>query len=150
MSGINKVIILGRLGQDPEIKYMPNGNAVANVSVATSEKWKDKDTGQVNERTEWHRVVLFGKIAEIAGQYLKKGSQAYFEGTLRTRKWQDNQGQDRYSTEIVVDMKGTMQMLDSGQQQPQQRQAPQQAQQRPAPQQPAQGFDDFEDDIPFN
>lgn len=100
--GINKVIILGRLGGDPEIRYMPNGKAVANLSAATSESWKD-DRGQVQERTEWHRLVAYGKLAEICGEYLRKGSQAYFEGKLRTRKWQNQQGQDQYTTEIVFD-----------------------------------------------
>lgn len=110
--GINKVILLGHLGRDPEVKYMPNGNAVANVTLATSEIWKDKNSGQQQERTEWHRVVIFGKLAEIAGQYLKKGSLVYFEGQLQTRKWQDQSGQDRYATEVVVNQQGTMQMLD--------------------------------------
>lgn len=110
--GINKVILLGHLGRDPELKYMPNGNAVANITIATSESWKDKNTGQQQDRTEWHRVVLFGKIAEIAGQYLKKGSLVYIEGQLQTRKWTDQSGQDRYTTEIVVNHQGAMQMLD--------------------------------------
>lgn len=100
--GINKVILVGNLGADPEIRYMPNGNAVCNLSVATGESWKDKQSGETVERTEWHRVVLFGKIAEIAGEYLKKGTQAYFEGRLQTRKWQDKSGQDRYTTEIIA------------------------------------------------
>jgi len=110
--GVNKVILIGNLGQDPEIRYMPNGNAVANLTIATSESWKDRNTGQLQEKTEWHRVVIFGKLAEIAGEYLRKGSQVYFEGKLQTRKWQDQQGQDRYTTEIVVDINGVMQMLD--------------------------------------
>lgn len=110
--GINKVILLGHLGRDPEVKYMPNCNAVANVTLATSEIWKDKNSGQQQERTKWHRVVIFGKLAEIAGQYLKKGSLVYFEGQLQTRKWQDQSGQDRYATEVVVNQQGTMQMLD--------------------------------------
>lgn len=110
MRGVNKVIIVGSLGQDPEVRYTPNGQAIANLSVATSEQWRDKQ-GQKQERTEWHRVVIFGKLAEVAGEYLRKGSQAYFEGKLQTRKWQDKQGQDRYSTEIVIDISGTMQML---------------------------------------
>src|SRR5690606_12831858 len=109
--GINKVILVGNVGQDPEVKYMPSGGAVTNISVATSESWKDKNTGQPQERTEWHRVVFFGKLAEIAGEYLRKGSQVYIEGALRTRKWQAQDGTDRYSTEIVVDITGTMQML---------------------------------------
>lgn len=177
--GINKVIIVGNLGQDPEVRYMPNGNAVANISVATSESWKDAQ-GQQQERTEWHRVVIFGKLAEIAGEYLRKGSQVYLEGKLQTRKWQDNEGKDRYSTEIVIDQGGVMQMLGSKpdgasqgqsqgygkpqQQQPQGGYAPQQQQQRQSPQQrpapqpqsqPAQqnytpNLDDgWDDDIPF-
>ncbi|QSX30618.1 single-stranded DNA-binding protein [Shewanella cyperi] len=108
--GVNKVILVGNLGQDPEVRYMPNGNAVANITVATSESWKDNQ-GQQQERTEWHRVVMFGKLAEIAGEYLRKGSQVYLEGKLQTRKWKDQSGQDRYTTEIVVDQSGSMQML---------------------------------------
>ncbi|PBQ29884.1 single-stranded DNA-binding protein [Shewanella algae] len=108
--GVNKVILVGNLGQDPEVRYMPNGNAVANITVATSESWKDQQ-GQQQERTEWHRVVMFGKLAEIAGEYLRKGSQVYLEGKLQTRKWKDQSGQDKYTTEVVVDMGGTMQML---------------------------------------
>lgn len=109
--GVNKVILIGNLGQDPEIRYMPNGGAVANLSLATSETWRDKQTNEMREKTEWHRVVIFGKLAEIAGEYLKKGSQVYIEGSLQTRKWQDQSGQDRYSTEIVVNIGGSMQML---------------------------------------
>lgn len=105
--GVNKVILVGNLGQDPEVRYMPNGNAVANITVATSESWKDQQ-GQQQERTEWHRVVMFRRLAEIAGEYLRKGSQVYLEGKLQTRKWQDQQGQDKYTTEIVADQ---MQML---------------------------------------
>jgi single-strand DNA-binding protein len=108
--GVNKVILVGNLGQDPEVRYMPNGNAVANVSIATSETWKDKSSGEQQERTEWHRVVFFRRLAEIVGEYLKKGSKIYVEGRLQTRKWQDKNGQDRYTTEIVADQ---MQMLDS-------------------------------------
>jgi single-strand DNA-binding protein len=215
--GVNKVILVGNIGQDPEMKYMPSGNAVTNISVATSESWKDKQTGQQQERTEWHRVVFFNRLAEIAGEYLRKGSKVYIEGALRTRKWQGQDGQDRYTTEIVA---SEMQMLDSrgegGQggmnqggydnyaqaapQQTYQQAAPQQGmgqpmaqqsqpmsqppvsqqpmqsqpmQQQPRPmaqsggqqgqpmapprqpprpmpqQQPAQGFDNFDDDIPF-
>lgn len=107
--GINKVIIIGNIGQDPEVKYMPSGGAVTNVSVATSETWKDKNTGQPQERTEWHRVVFFNRLGEIAGEYLKKGSKVYIEGSLRTRKWQAQDGTDRYTTEIVA---SEMQMLD--------------------------------------
>ena len=112
--GVNKVILVGNLGNDPEVRYMPNGNAVANLSLATSESWKDQQ-GQVQERTEWHRLTMYRRLAEIAGEYLKKGSQIYVEGKLQTRKWQDQQGQDRYTTEIIVDQ---MQMLggrDGGQ-----------------------------------
>jgi single-strand DNA-binding protein len=158
--GVNKVIIVGNLGQDPEVKYMPNGNAVANISIATSESWKDKQGAQ-QEKTEWHRVVLFSKLAEIAGEYLKKGSQVYIEGKLQTRKWQDQNGQDRYTTEIIVQgFDGKMQMLsgangggqnqanaqqnNGGWGQPQQPQQPQQAPQ--GQQMPPM---DFDDDIPF-
>lgn len=109
--GVNKVILVGNLGQDPEVRYMPNGNGVATLSLATTDSWKDKNTGQLQERTEWHRVVLFGKLAEVAGEYLRKGSQIYVEGRLQTRKWTDQGGQERYTTEIVVDMGGQMQML---------------------------------------
>ena len=108
--GINKVILIGNLGNDPETRYMPSGGAVTNVSLATSESWKDKQTGQPQERTEWHRVVFFNRLAEIAGEYLRKGSKVYVEGSLRTRKWQDQSGQDKYTTEIVAN---EMQMLDS-------------------------------------
>ena len=112
--GINRVILVGHLGQDPEVRYMPNGNAVANFSVATSESWKDKQTGETRDRTEWHRVVVFGKLAEIAGEYIKKGTQVYLEGQLQTRKWQDQSGQDRYTTEVVINpLGGTLQMLGS-------------------------------------
>ncbi|WP_416410490.1 single-stranded DNA-binding protein SSB1 [Pantoea sp. App145] len=114
--GVNKVILVGNLGQDPEVRYMPNGGAVANITLATSESWRDKQTGENKEITEWHRVVLFGKLAEVAGEYLRKGSQVYIEGQLRTRKWQDQGGQDRYTTEIVVNVGGTMQMLGGRQQ----------------------------------
>lgn len=174
--GINKVILVGNLGNDPEIRYMPNGGAVANITIATSESWRDKGTGEQREKTEWHRVVLFGKLAEVAGEYLRKGSQVYVEGQLQTRKWQDQSGQDRYSTEVVVQgFNGVMQMLGGraqggapmgggqpqqggwGQpQQPAQQQynAPQQQQQQQqAPQQPQQQYNeppmDFDDDIPF-
>lgn len=114
MAGVNKVIILGNLGKDPEVRFMPNGGAVANLTIATSESWKDKQSGEQKEKTEWHRVVMFGKLAEIAGEYLKKGSKVYIEGALQTRKWQNQQGQDQYTTEVVVQgFNGTMQMLDS-------------------------------------
>lgn len=175
--GINKVILVGNLGQDPETRYMPSGGAVTNVTIATSETWKDKQSGQPQERTEWHRVVFFNRLAEIAGEYLKKGSKVYVEGSLRTRKWQDQSGQDKYTTEIVA---AEMQMLDGrggsggagggdnsygddayGQQSAPQAQAaapaprrapppPQNRAPAPAPaQNPPAGFDDFDDDIPF-
>ena len=113
MAGVNKVILLGNLGKDPEVRFMPNGGGVANLTIATSETWKDKQTGEQKEKTEWHRVVMFGKLAEIAGEYLKKGSKVYIEGSLQTRKWTNQQGQDQYTTEIVVQgFNGTMQMLD--------------------------------------
>jgi single-strand DNA-binding protein len=113
MAGINKVILVGNLGAKPEVKYASNGNAIANLSVATSESWTDKNSGEKQEKTEWHRVSLFGKLAEIAGQYLDKGSKVYVEGKLQTRKWQDQNGQDRYTTEVVVSgFNGTLQMLD--------------------------------------
>lgn len=108
--GVNKVIIVGNLGNDPEVRYTPSGSAVANISVATSEGWRDKQSGELQERTEWHRIVMFNRLAEIAGEYLKKGSKVYIEGALRTRKWTDKNGLDRYTTEIVA---GEMQMLDS-------------------------------------
>ncbi|GAA4652377.1 single-stranded DNA-binding protein [Kistimonas scapharcae] len=171
--GVNKVILIGNLGDAPDVRYTPNGNAVANLSLATSESWKDKNTGQPVERTEWHRIVLFGKVAEIAGQYLHKGAKVYIEGKLQTRKWQDQQGQDRYTTEVVVDINGQMQMLsgqnDGGAQsradqqasayQPQAgrsdgakqyQQASGSSQKQPPAAQVAGGFDDsFDDDIPF-
>ena len=111
--GINKVILVGNLGQDPEIRYTADGRPIANFSIATSETWKDKGSGERREKTEWHRVVVFGKLAEICGEYLSKGRQVYIEGKLQTRKWQGQDGQDRYTTEVVVDMRGTMQMLGS-------------------------------------
>ncbi|HCM63302.1 MAG TPA: single-stranded DNA-binding protein [Morganella sp. (in: Bacteria)] len=171
--GVNKVILIGNLGQDPEVRYMPNGGAVTNITLATSESWRDKQTNEMKEKTEWHRVVIFGKLAEIAGEYLKKGSQVYIEGSLQTRKWQDQSGQERYTTEVVVNIGGSMQMLGGrnsgggdnasqggswGQpQQPQQSQqfsgggsAPrQQAQQQPTAPQSNEPPMDFDDDIPF-
>lgn len=117
--GINKVIIVGNLGNDPEIRYLPSGGAVATLTVATSESWRDKATGEKREKTEWHRVALFGKLAEVAGEYLKKGSQVYIEGQLETRKWQDQNGQDRYTTQVVVKgFNGSMQMLGGKRDQP--------------------------------
>jgi len=168
--GVNKVIIVGNCGQDPETRFMPSGGAVTNLSIATSESWKDKNTGDQQERTEWHRVVFFNRLAEIAGEYIKKGSKLYVEGSLRTRKWQGQDGQDRYTTEIVA---SEMQMLDSrggqqgggdyqqssnqqyGQQSAPQQNTPQQQapsgpqQGQNAPQQAPQGMDTFDDDIPF-
>ena len=152
--GINKVIIVGNLGSDPEVRYMPNGAAVASFSVATSESWKDKTTGETKESTEWHRVVLFGKLAEVAGQYLSKGSQVYIEGQLKTKKWKDQQGQDRYTTEVVVQgFNGVMQMLGGKNQQQGQQQQPQQQQYHQEPQQQRflqqQSAEQFNDGIPF-
>ena len=176
--GVNKVILVGNLGQDPEVRYMPSGGAVANITLATSESWRDKATGEMKEQTEWHRVVLFGKLAEVAGEYLRKGSQVYIEGQLRTRKWTDQSGQEKYTTEVVVNVGGTMQMLggrggsaagQTGQQfSGQQNAKPSQpaagnggkggkggrgaAQPQPDPQAPPQGNQppaDFDDDIPF-
>ena len=141
--GINKVILVGNLGNDPESKTTATGGAVCNISIATSESWKDKQTGEKLERTEWHRVVFFNRLAEIAGQYLKKGSKVYIEGQLRTSKYQKD-GQDHYSTDIVA---SEMQMLDSRGDSPQQ--APQAPAAPAAPQQGG-GFDSFGDDIPFN
>lgn len=160
MRGVNKVILVGTCGQDPEVRYLPNGNAVTNLSLATSEQWVDKQTGQKVEKTEWHRVSLFGKVAEIAGEYLRKGSQVYIEGKLQTREWEKD-GIKRYTTEIVVDMQGIMQLLGGkpeSQRHPQAGAARQPPRQQSRPQQQAsqqsqQGsppdFDSFDDDIPF-
>jgi single-strand DNA-binding protein len=141
--GINKVIIVGNLGADPETRYMPSGSAVTNLSVATSETWKDKQTGEQKERTEWHKVAMFNRLAEIAAEYLRKGSQVYIEGKLRTRKWQDRDGNDRWTTEIVAD---EMQMLGGrgagGS-------APMSSDRGPSSGPPQGPPDDFEDDIPF-
>ena len=145
--GVNKVILIGNLGKDPEVRYMPNGNAVANITLATSESWKDKQTGEQQEKTEWHRVVMFRRLGEIAGEYLKKGSQVYIEGKLQTRKWQDNTGNDRYTTEIVAD---EMQMLGSrggGSAGFSADSAPSQS--APAPAAASAPAGDFDDDIPF-
>ncbi|MCF6256266.1 MAG: single-stranded DNA-binding protein [Gammaproteobacteria bacterium] len=159
--GINKVILIGNLGQDPEVKYMPNGGAVTNVTIATSESWKDKSTGEQKEKTEWHRVVFFQRLAEIVGEYLKKGSKVYIEGKLQTRKWQDQSGNDRYTTEIVAN---EMQMLDSrggggsgggggggnfNQSPPSQSSGAAPQQQQPAAAPSGGGMGDFDDDIPF-
>lgn len=137
--GVNKVILVGNIGQDPEIKYLPSGGAVANLTLATSDSYKDKNTGQEVEKTEWHRVCIFGKLAEICGEYVRKGSKLYIEGKLQTRKWQDQSGQDRYTTEIVLDpFNGVMQMLDS--KQGSQQQGQQSQQQQPQQQQQHGGF----------
>jgi len=147
--GVNKVILIGNLGRDPEVRYMPSGSAVANVTIATSESWKDKQTGEKQERTEWHNVVFFNRLAEIVGEYLKKGSKVYVEGSLRTRKWQDkNTGVDRYTTEIVA---SDMQMLDSRGGGQAQNAFNQDAPATAAPAAAASGgaMDDFDDDIPF-
>ena len=165
MKGVNKVILVGTLGKDPDVKYAANGNAIANLSVATSEEWNDKQTGEKKKKTEWHSVSIFGKLADIAGQYLKKGSQVYLEGRLITRKWQDQSGADRYSTEVVLSgFDGVMQMFGGGNgaqsgqqqqasqapqqnQQQQQQRSGQQAQQSQATQFVPNNFDD--DDVPF-
>ena len=141
--GINKVILVGNLGGDPEVRYMPNGNAACNVSLATSESWKDKQTGEQKERTEWHNLSFYRRLAEIAGEYLRKGSQVYVEGRLQTRKWQDKNGNDRYTTEIIVN---EMQMLDSkgGGSTGFTSEQPAQSSAASAP-----SNDDFDDDIPF-
>lgn len=161
MASLNKVTLIGNLGQDPEVKYMPSGGAVTNISIATTESWTDKSSGQKQEKTEWHRVSMFNRLAEIAGEYLKKGSQVYIEGSLRTRKWQDQSGQDRYTTEIVA---REMKMLGSraggssdfnapsqsqGQPQQQQQQSGGGQPQQSASNAPPQNFDNFDDDIPF-
>lgn len=146
MASVNKVIIVGNLGADPESRFAPSGDAICNIRVATSEAWKDRQTGERKEATEWHRINFYGKLAEIAGQYLRKGSQVYIEGSLRTRKWTDKDGQEKYSTEIRAD---EMKML-GGKPEGQQQAAPQ----RQAPQQQAKpadsgGFGDFDSEIPF-
>lgn len=155
--GVNKCIILGNLGNDPEVKYTASGSAIANLTVATSEEWKDKATGASNIQTEWHRIVLFGKLAEVAGEYLRKGSQVYIEGQLRTRKWTDQSGQEKYTTEIVVGMNGVMQMIGGKQECKTQQQSGWGQPQQPKPQQhskPAKSGQsvpptDFDDSIPF-
>lgn len=141
--GVNKVILVGNLGKDPDTRYMPSGSAVTNFSIATSESWKDKQTGEQKDRTEWHNISMFGRLAEIAAEYLRKGSQVYIEGKLRTRKWQDKSGNDRYTTEVVAD---EMQMLGgrAGGGAP----AMQDSGSSSAPPQSS-GPDDFDDDIPF-
>ncbi len=159
--GINKVILVGNVGVDPDVRYLPNGNAVTSLSIATSESWKDKTTGEKQDRTEWHRVVCFNRLGEIAGEYVRKGSKLYVEGSLRTRKWQDQQGQDRYTTEIIA---SDIQMLDSKsggtasyedmpqtQFAPTQQASPKPQQQRQQPAQPVahDAFDQLDDDVPF-
>lgn len=153
--GVNKAILIGNVGGDPETRYLPNGNAVTNITLATTDTWKDKQTGDQQSRTEWHRVVFFGKLAEIAGEYLRKGSQCYVEGRLQTREWEKD-GVKRYTTEIVVDMNGTLQLLggrpegDGGSQQRRtQEQAPRQQSRQAQPQPPQPDYDSFDDDIPF-
>lgn len=156
--GINKVILVGRVGQDPEIRYMPSGGAVANLTIATSESWRDKQTGEVKEQTEWHRVVVFGKLAEIVGEYVKKGSQIYVEGKLQTRKWTDSNGVEKWTTEVVLNgPNAIMQMLggksEGGQQgqpqgQPRTQSGPARQQSKPQ-QQSSEPPMDFDDDIPF-
>ncbi|MGH8707819.1 MAG: single-stranded DNA-binding protein [Burkholderiales bacterium] len=155
MASVNKVIVVGNLGADPETRYLPSGEAVTNIRVATTDRWKDKASGEMKEATEWHRIAFFGRLAEIAGEYLKKGSQVYVEGSLRTRKWQDKEGHDRYSTEIRGDV---MQMLGSRAGAGEPRGAPAGAEagesrtepaSRPAAKKPAGKFDDMADDIPF-
>ena len=142
MRGINKVIIVGNLGNDPQTRYMPSGSAVTNISIATSEKWKDKQTGEPRERTEWHKVSMFGRLADIAAEYLRKGSQVYIEGKLQTDKWQDKDGNDRYTTKIIAN---EMQMLGSRQGQP----AGDAKDQDGMPPHARSKSDDFDDDIPF-
>ncbi len=156
MASVNKVIVVGNLGADPETRYLPSGEAVTNIRVATTDRWKDKASGEMKEATEWHRIAFFGRLAEIAGEYLKKGSQVYVEGSLRTRKWQDKEGHDRYSTEIRGDV---MQMLGSRAGSGEPRAAPSaggeaseprsEPASRPAAKKPAGKFDDMADDIPF-
>jgi single-strand DNA-binding protein len=161
MASVNKVILIGNLGKDPDVRYMPSGEAVTNITLATTETWKDKASGEKRDATEWHRVVFFRKLAEIAGQYLKKGSQVYIEGSLKTRKWQDKDGQERYTTEVVADemkMLGSRQGSgDSGGDYARERPAPsagvaarpQASSSSHAPSSGAGGMGDFEDDIPF-
>jgi len=156
MASVNKVIIVGNLGADPETRYLPSGEAVTNVRVATTDRWKDKQSGEMKEATEWHRISFFGRQAEVAGEYLKKGSQVYVEGSIRTRKWQDKEGQDRYTTEIRADR---MQLLGSRsgagepRGEPRGDAPPMESKgadsKPPAAKKPAGKFDDLEDDIPF-
>ncbi|MEI7531725.1 MAG: single-stranded DNA-binding protein [Betaproteobacteria bacterium] len=150
MASVNKVIIVGNIGRDPETRYLPSGDAVTNISVATSDKYKDKATGEMKENTEWHRIAFFGKLAEIAGQYLKKGSQVYVEGRLRTRKWTDQSGVEKYSTEILADsmqMLGGKSMGDSGSMSA----PPEQGRERAVSNKsaPSASLGEMDDDIPF-
>jgi single-strand DNA-binding protein len=155
MASVNKVTLIGNLGRDPEMRYAPSGAAVCNVAIATSRQWKDKTSGEKQEETEWHRVVFYDRLAEIAGEYLKKGRPVYVEGRLKTRKWTDKDGVEKYTTEIIA---AELQLLggrEGGDQQPPQRQEPQrdtrtQAERRPKPQSSSAGFNDMPDDIPFN
>lgn len=148
MASVNKVILVGNLGADPETRYQPSGEAITNIRVATTDKWKDKASGETKEATEWHRIAFFGRLAEIAGEYLKKGSQVYVEGRIRTRKYQDKDGNERYSTEIIGDR---MQMLGSraGSGEPREPAEPRGEAKPAAAKKPAGKFDDLEDDIPF-
>jgi single-strand DNA-binding protein len=147
MASVNKVIIVGHLGKDPETRYSPDGGAITNISVATSEQWKDKASGEKQERTEWHRVVAFQRLAEIMGEYLTKGALVYIEGKLQTRKWQDKEGKDRYSTEIVAERLQMLGGKPKGNDAPAEERAPEQ---KPAKKPAAGGkFDDMDDDIPF-
>ena len=156
MASVNKVILVGNLGADPETRYMPSGDAITNIRIATTDRWKDKASGEMKEATEWHRIAFFGRLAEVAGQYLKKGSQVYVEGRIRTRKWQDKEGQDRYSTEIVAN---EMQMLGGrgggaggaggGGGGFEREAAPRQAERPAAPAGGGGSRDEFDDDIPF-
>jgi single-strand DNA-binding protein len=155
MASVNKVILIGNLGRDPETRYMPEGGAITNISIATTDKWKDKN-GEMQEKTEWHRIAFFGKLAEIAGEYLKKGSQVYVEGRLQTRKWQDKDGQDKYTTEVVANvmqMLGSRQGMGGGDREGggERSQAPAGAKAAATAKPAGKGskFDDFEDDIPF-
>jgi single-strand DNA-binding protein len=153
MASVNKVIIVGNLGADPETRYTPGGDAITNIRVATTDRWKDKASGEMKEATEWHRIAFFGRLAEVAGEYLKKGSQVYVEGSLRTRKWQDKDGQDRYSTEIRADVMQMLGRREGGggmrEESAPKASEPRAGGERPAAKKPAGKFDDMEDDIPF-
>ena len=151
MASVNKVIVVGNLGKDPETRFLPDGKAVCSFSVATTDKWTDKASGEKKEQTEWHRISAFGRLAEICGEYLKKGSQVYIEGKLRTRKWQDKEGQDRYTTEIIADamqMLGSRSGMGGGEPRAEMREPSAAGESRPA-KKPAGQFQDMDDDIPF-